>query len=329
MDSSLDRIVFIGGSGRSGTSITREILGSHSQVASLPFEYRFIIDPDGIVDFYCSYSSSWSPYMADRRIKRLERFLLNLATKTEYSEIDYQVLNSMDPDGDFITLSSYIDWELAEHLPHYIEHTKRLIANLRGFDFSASWVGSASHGRNTFLYHSGPKSREDLSPILGGYIQAIIRDYLEEQEKRYFVEDNTWNILFAQELLELIPNSKIIHIFRDPRDVVSSFVQQRWAPSDVEQAAIWYLAIMDYWFEIRNRLSSEDFYEISLEELVDEPEESLRDMCQFIDLPFEEIMLETDLSRSNRGRWKSELTKEEKEQVQDILGGVISKLGYV
>ena len=40
-------ILFVGGVGRSGTSVTRQVLGLHPQVANLPFEYRFIIDPDG------------------------------------------------------------------------------------------------------------------------------------------------------------------------------------------------------------------------------------------------------------------------------------------
>ena len=38
-----NNLIFIGGSGRSGTNILRNLLSKHSQVGSLPFEYRFII----------------------------------------------------------------------------------------------------------------------------------------------------------------------------------------------------------------------------------------------------------------------------------------------
>ena len=56
-----NKVIFIGGSGRSGTNILRKILSNHSKVASLPFEHRFIIDPNGIIDFYNSFTLNWSP----------------------------------------------------------------------------------------------------------------------------------------------------------------------------------------------------------------------------------------------------------------------------
>lgn len=42
--------IFIGGTGRSGTTITARILGSHSRIYMVPFEVRFIVDPDGLCD---------------------------------------------------------------------------------------------------------------------------------------------------------------------------------------------------------------------------------------------------------------------------------------
>jgi len=72
-------VIFIGGTGRSGTNITKAIFAQHPKVGTLPFEHRFVIDPDGVVDFYNSYAGAWSPYMADKKIKRLEQFLLYLA----------------------------------------------------------------------------------------------------------------------------------------------------------------------------------------------------------------------------------------------------------
>jgi hypothetical protein len=52
------KMILIGGTGRSGTSIVKEILANHPDASSLPFEYRFIIDPDGLADFYTGYSAA-------------------------------------------------------------------------------------------------------------------------------------------------------------------------------------------------------------------------------------------------------------------------------
>jgi len=108
------KCIFIGGTGRCGTNITRKILDRHSQIASFPFEYRFIINPDGIIDFYNSFSTTWSPYMADITIKRLYEFLLNLTMMRDDKE-------------------NYNDWELAKWFSNYVNNVEELIADLNSF----------------------------------------------------------------------------------------------------------------------------------------------------------------------------------------------------
>ena len=44
--------IFIGGTGRSGTSHLSKILGEHPSIWSLKQECRFIIDPEGVVQGY-------------------------------------------------------------------------------------------------------------------------------------------------------------------------------------------------------------------------------------------------------------------------------------
>ena len=133
-----NNVIFIGGSGRSGTNILRKLLSNHSQVASLPFEYRFIIDPDGIVDFYNSFTSNWSPYYSDVKIKRLNIFLINLAEKNN-------------------TKSNYIDWELSKYFPHYIENVQKLISNLKSFEYDGLWPGSNKNNKEYKIWFSDYK----------------------------------------------------------------------------------------------------------------------------------------------------------------------------
>lgn len=42
--------IFVGGTGRSGTTITARALGSHSRIHMIPIEVRFIVDPGGLCD---------------------------------------------------------------------------------------------------------------------------------------------------------------------------------------------------------------------------------------------------------------------------------------
>lgn len=331
MDHSLEidqpKIIFIGGTGRSGTNITKAILANHPEVASLPFEYRFIIDPDGIVDFYRSYSATWSPYLADRRLKRLERLLEILAEESILHRLIGNLLRSVGS-RKFLSPRQYHGWNLDKHLPNFKQYSRELLEELRRFSFSAYWVGTESYAHFPQLYHAGPKTKAELACILGKFVCRTIDDFLRSKNKTFFVEDNTWNILFAHELVELIPTAKVLHVYRDPRDVVASLMRQRWAPSEIIPTALWYKDIMAYWFTVRANIPPESYYEFSLEDLVASTESIVKRISKFAGIPYHPALLDTDLGKSHTGRWKKEFTKKEKQVIQDILSDEINSLGY-
>jgi len=324
----MTKIIFVGGTGRCGTSIVKDVIAEHPDVASLPFEYRFIIDPDGLVDFYTSSAAAWSPYLADRRLKRLERLLNHLAREPLHHRVLGFLLRQWNRDGKVLSPRIYHGWELVRHLPNFERHTRDLMSKLVDFSFPACWVGTESYQFFPQVYHAAPRPKEELAQILGDFIRSVIDDLIRQTGKTLFVEDNTWNILFAREILELLPEAKIIHIYRDPRDVVASFSQQRWSPADKEQGAWWYRAMMVHWFNMRSALPAGSFYELKLEDLVASPEAMLRDICRFAEVPFDGMMLHTDLSHSHSGRWKQEYDDYEKIAVHRILGDIIEELGY-
>jgi hypothetical protein len=43
--------VFVGGTGRSGTTILARVLGQHANFSMVPVEARFIVDRHGLIDF--------------------------------------------------------------------------------------------------------------------------------------------------------------------------------------------------------------------------------------------------------------------------------------
>jgi hypothetical protein len=287
-----NNIIFIGGTGRCGTNILKDILALHPDVATLPFEYRFIIDPDGLVDYYSQ--TTWSPYMADRKLKRLENLLYDLSSNG---------------------FGIYKDWELDGSIPNYFYLFTELIHNLRGFVFEGSWVGSED---KTMQYFS-PIPKKILAKILGDFIWNVVNNILEKQGKKIYVEDNTWNILFAKELFELVPGAKLIHVTRNYLDVIASFKKQKWCPSDTTQAATMYRDIIRRWLEIRDGLNYNSYFEFEFEDLINETERMIKRICSFIGIAFNDNMLNIDLSKHNIGRHKSELTSEERKAIEGIL----------
>lgn len=322
------KIIMTGGTGRCGKSVMKEVLSRHPDAASLPFEYRFIIDPDGIVDFYSTYFAAWSPYIADRRLKRLEKMLRELATTHPIPHLIGNVISALDPDGRFLSPARYCGWRLDRHLPNFEAHVETLVDRLTSFSFAACWPGIASYTRRPHLRHSDIADKDRLTIILREFLHGVINDFLEEGGKRFLVEDNTWNPLFGRELHALLPNAKLINVYRHPLDVVASFSQQRWCPDDRVQAAYVYESLIRRWWDVRDDLPAEFFYEVTLEELVRWPEETLRALCAFSDIPFSREMLGVDLSHAHSGRWHSEYTRTERRLIPYILSDIIEALGY-
>ena len=322
------KIIFIGGTGRSGTNIAKKIFLEHSRVSTLPFEYRFIIDPEGVIDFYNSFSSTWSPFMADHKIKKFEKFLQNFSKTIFIDSLAARILRYYDESGKKITPKPYVDWKLNEWLPEFESHSKKLIEDLKDFEYNGCWPGAEGYSFNYKIYHTDYKDKAELSRILGGFISTIIRELLNKVDKDVFMEDNTWNILFARELLELVPEAKIIHVYRDPRDVIASYIHQRWSPSNVAQATLWYQSIMNRWFSIRKEISLNSYLEVKLEDLVGDTRTVLNKVCEFIDLPFEENLLRVDLGMSNTGRWKKEFSEADRIYVDNQLKDILDLLDY-
>ena len=142
------------------------------------------------------------------------------------------------------------------------------------------------------------------------------------------MEDNTWNILYLKEIAELLPGARLIHIYRDPRDVVASFTQQTWTPSDAVESARFYRNLMDRWQHVKQQVPEDFFMEISLEELVQHKENMLQEICAFWSLEWDDKLMELELNKAHRGRWEKDIPANQLEEVLEILTPYLEMLGY-
>ena len=293
----MTKIAFIGGTGTCGTNIMKEILSLHPKVASHSFEYRFIIDPDGIIDFYTTALHCWSPYIMDKKLRRLESFLMVLAKRYEGKEI-------------------YVNWELNKHFLGYEDAVRELMDEL--VDFKYKGIHYGIRGKRD-IYYMVYRTKKELSRILGGFIRRLIDGYLESEGKELYVEDNTFNPLFSRDILDLLPEAKFIHMLREPKDVIASLSKQRWAPKDKIKSAIWTRNILDRINYLKTKIPGDSIITIDLYDLVDDTEIVLRRVCDFLKIPFHRRLLEIDLGRSHRDRWIKDFSSEELNSIRKIL----------
>ena len=169
------------------------------------------------------------------------------------------------------------------------------------------------------MYFMGYKTKKELSGILGAFIKRLLVGYLEREGKEIYVEDNTFNLLFARELLELLPDAKFIHMVRDPKDVIASLSKQRWTPKDKIQAAQWYKDVINRIDVVKKEMPRGSVITVDLYDLVDDAEKTIKGVCAFMETSFSVKMLDIDLSRSHRDRWKNEYSKDEIITINQIL----------
>ncbi len=318
----------IGGSGRSGTTILKRVFSRHPDVAAVP-EWYFTIQPDGLVDFYETLSTSWSPYLADSKVRRLEK-LLRTVSRAPFPAKLYTVATARSGVGQISPVKlqpRYGAVGASKFCPSFKSLVDELIENLVDFRYAGHWTGSDPLQRREMLYVR-PRSPAELARVLGDFYRKVVGCVVDHARARYWVEDNTWNFLWFKSLLALLPEARLVHIYRDPRDVVASYTAQTWMPTDPARSATVYADVMSRWFRVRKELPPETFIEISLEELVHSTEPTLRRVCELWEIPWHGALLDTDLSRSNAGRWKRDLSPSEADEVQRIVEEPLRKLGY-
>lgn len=211
--------------------------------------------------------------------------------------------------------------------PNYFKFAKKLIRDLSINSYSGKYAGSYFFEKNIMVGHSSINQKE-LADILRTFWISIIEDICLANKSNIFIEDNTFNILYFDKILELLPEAKLVHVTRDPRDVIASYIRMRFTPSDPIKSALFFKNIINQWFKIKNYLDKNTFMEIKLNDLVNQTEKSTKLICNFWGINWHKKLLDTDLSKSNTGRWKKEFTKQQQNIITNLLEYEISKLGF-
>lgn len=322
-----NNLVFIGGTGRSGSNITKKILSQHSKIATLPFEHRFTIDPNGILDFYNTIKYSWSPYICHKKLKDLIQLLNSLNSRNYLKYFIGTLINKIDPNGRKFTTPPYYGWELEKWFPNYIKHVGNLVSDLTEFRYRAVWPGEkAFNYENKMFFVSSDVTV--LKNITNKFFNNLINDLLVHTKKQIFVEDNTWNFLFACSYVEILPQVKFIHVIRDPRDVVASLIKQRWTPDNFDHCIEYYINLISKILEQTEKLPEKKLLVIKLEDLVGNTPKEIKKICDHCGIEYENNLLNVNLSKANISRWELEFNETQKYLVNQKLDKFIRIFGY-
>jgi ornithine cyclodeaminase/alanine dehydrogenase-like protein (mu-crystallin family) len=190
------------------------------------------------------------------------------------------------------------------------------------------------------------------------FIDEFQRLVLSASHKAFWVDKTARNVHRLAYILAHFPKAKVIHVIRDPRDAVASLkTHKRRKIKDGALVPTGYcmpvnLCIDRWQLAIEHALAhrqSANYHEVRYESLILETERTLRVLCEFLNVDFDECMLRfhqcdtptrdymkfpqnveatKPLYASAIGRYRTTLTQAEIAETERRLGDYMSMFGY-
>jgi hypothetical protein len=199
---------------------------------------------------------------------------------------------------------------------------------------------------------------EYLRNIFVELVLSFIKPAWQASGKARVAEKTPFNVLVFPELRQLFPDSALVHIIRDARDVVASRLEREKAAAGAASVDTVALArsLAQEWagvMEVRRKMLADSrlsrtYFEMRYEELVNSPYEILQALFAFIGEDFDPGVLDfhrtcrnvdgteewsaaavrRPIYASSCGRWRQSLREEELAAVLQVARPMLEELGY-
>jgi Sulfotransferase family len=172
-------------------------------------------------------------------------------------------------------------------------------------------------------------------------LECIFRFYAPDGRAEDFVwGDKSPSYMDYMPLLkEILPKVRFIHCIRDPRDCCVSY-KKAWGKSIYRAAESWRQRT-EAALEDSHQLGT-SYMEVFYESLLEDPQKTLGDVCEFLDCEFMPSMTvlsrspeahgdtrgEVRIVRENRKLYLTELTRSQVKRIEEIVCPVARAIGY-
>jgi Sulfotransferase family len=180
-------------------------------------------------------------------------------------------------------------------------------------------------------------------------VRAMYASYAAREGKARYGDKAANHVLFMDKIAGLLPEARFVHLIRDGRDVALSFLQAEFGTASIPEAAAEWERFVRRGRACGRMLGAPRYLEVRYERLVSEPELVVREVCDFVDLPFDPVMLRyheraeplmANLAFSGEHRnlsrpptkglrdWRLEMAPNDIARFESIAGGLLRELGY-
>ncbi len=128
-------------------------------------------------------------------------------------------------------------------------------------------------------------------PGFGGAVEALILATAQGRPVTHWGEKSPGHVFYWRAVKECFPEAKVVHILRDGRDVALSLLKARMGPKSFYAAARLWRDYVNEMQRVRDNWDPRRFVQVRYEDLLAEPETTLRSICDTLDVSFSDRML--------------------------------------
>jgi hypothetical protein len=183
---------------------------------------------------------------------------------------------------------------------------------------------------------------------LGSALGIVLREYAARFGKPRWGDKRPSYFHHVEVLLRLFPDAQIVHLIRDGRDCVASLKEMPWYKGTVYSAVSGWAEAIDFARNGAARLPSGSYHELQYENLISDPETTLKMLCEFIEEDYDPAMSEPyrvagiavperktwhsrthgEITTSRAGSWRDRLEPWEISLCETVLGDRLRAYGY-
>lgn len=179
-------------------------------------------------------------------------------------------------------------------------------------------------------------------------VEAPYRAYARREGKERFGDKTPAYLHAVDELLAVWPTARVVVLVRDARDVALSIAKLPFGPNNAYAAAAWWSRGVRAGLAAERR-HPEQVLTVRYEDLVAEPEATVRRVCDHVRLGYNSEMLAIEragpgkivseqadwytgvsspISAAASGRWRTAMPEEDRRMVDAVAGAELRELGY-
>lgn len=284
-------LIFVGGPGRSGTSFIADRIGRHPQVATFQdVELKVFSEFGGLLDLQWVLVESFSPNRAEMAMRQARKMFAAVCSGG-YGQ----------PRLDSLVRPERLN-ELAD-------------------SFFARLQPSGYAQRLDYATFNNAARR---------FLHELAQIALEQKpEALAFLEKTPHNCLQPQFLHELAPAALYLHIYRNPKAIAVSLLNQNWGPDRIEHAVVWVRSYFEAWVKAKSRFErfGLPLMDLRIEDVAADSEGMSEAITTHLQIQADPQMLAGgDLELLNA--WRKKVSSGDSDLLDDSLGPLCSTLGY-